>query len=110
MKDEVSKFIITEDAKSLAKSVLEGDSLAADALVDWILENRNHRGYSVIKYVEELEDTLREINIIIQRATTEWQNPYGSWSNVMKKDITNIYTLVWKCIRHAKTLGRTGPQ
>jgi CRISPR/Cas system-associated endoribonuclease Cas2 len=106
MKSEIPCFIVSADAKELAKAILKEDATAADALVDWILENRNHRGFSVIKYTEQLEDTLREIKRHLNNSLKAGANNIVLDNNAS----TEIYRLMWKCIQHARTLGREGMQ
>ncbi len=109
--------MITADARSLATAVLADDETAADALLDWAIENRRHPPFDLRGYVDRLEDALRECRQLVMQSPVP--SPVETWTtkatrvvvarSLTKKHVDRIYTLCFNLEREAKLYGRMGP-
>jgi hypothetical protein len=108
--------VITATARALATAVLDGDELAADALVDYMLENRNHGGRDVAGYIDKCEDCVRELKRIVHtaavplplRCKVEGSDEVVGYRVLSAKDFDAVYQLCFNLERDARLLGRSG--
>jgi hypothetical protein len=104
-------------ARALATAVLEGDAAAADALVDWIYENRNHGGYDVLDYTTKLEDCLREVKRTVMKGRVPRPSLVVLDADtatladcvLTKGDVDKVYNLCFALERMAANFKRVGP-
>jgi hypothetical protein len=107
---------VPPEARALADATLRGDYAAAAALADWVQENVNSgRKYITVRYVEKLEDAIRETKRTIRsRLTHKWDNQTpgrfrpNTQSSLIHSDLERLTTLYFNLEREANHLGRGG--